>query len=290
MPSLYALYQAIWRPLFAPITSGNHIFDHEWDLLIILDGCRVDTLQKVTAEFDWLESVGSTRSVGSQSKEWLAKTFVPEYQTEIQNTAYVTANIFTREVFGESRNNRRTNPANWTTVERETIGELVELWKTAWDTELDTVAPQTVTDAAITTARQTDADRLIVHYMQPHEPFIGGPRPIRNVWEQLQRGSLDIHTARTQYKENLRFVLSEVTRLLENVDAPQTVVSSDHGNAFGEWGMYGHPIGFQHPVVKNVPWAETTATDCRTSVPNWSPESAASSTDVEAQLEALGYR
>lgn len=288
--NLYRVYQAIWRPLFAPTTSGMNVFSQGWDLLVILDGCRVDSLREVADEFYFVDDVASIRSVGSQSKEWLAKTFVPEYSDEIGETAYVTANVYTDEVFGESDNDRWTNPANWTTVKRKRIGELIELWRNGWNDELDTVPPKTVTDAAISTARQSDMERMIVHYMQPHEPFIAGDEPINDVWVKLRKGKLDKQIAREHYLDNLRLVLRAVETLLKNVDAPRTVLTSDHGNAFGEWGIFGHPIGFQHPVVKNVPWVETEAVDRKEYRPEWIPNTNNVSVDVGERLEALGYR
>lgn len=259
-------------------------------MLVILDGCRVDTMHEVNNENEFLSEVESIRSVGSQSKEWLAKTFVPEYQDKISNTVYITANIFTDKVFGESSNSRRTNPANWRTVGRDGIGELIELWRSEWDDHLDTVPPKTVTDAAITISRRTEMERIIVHYMQPHEPFIASNEPVQDVWKSIREGDLSVEEARVHYLNNLRFVLSEVERLLENVDAPQTILTSDHGNAFGEWAIYGHPIGFQHPVVKNVPYVRTTASDERTSVPNWSSKESNISDEIGDRLAALGYR
>lgn len=289
-PRLYALYEGIWRPLFAPFASGTNVFERDWDLLVVLDGCRVDALREVADEYDFLDEVGSVRSVGSQSKEWLARTFTPEYEDQIASTAYVTANVFTDEVFGESTNDRRTNPANWTTLDRDRLGDLVELWRSDWDDEVNVVPPEGVTDATISVARDGSFDRVVAHYMQPHEPFIAGDEPIRDVWPKLQQGDLDEERARSAYRDNLRLVLDSVERLLENVDAPETVITADHGNAFGEWGIYGHPIGFPHPVVKKVPWARTEAVDRRTHTPEWEGETDDASEDVAARLEALGYR
>jgi len=288
---LYRVYQSIWRPVFAPVTSGKNVLSEDWDLLVILDGCRVDVLREVAHEYSFVTDVESVRSVGSQSKEWLAKTFVPEFAREIEDTGYVTANVFTEEVFGESQNQRRTNPANWETVERERLGTITELWRDEWDDELDTVPPRPVTDAAIETIRHTDMSRMIVHYMQPHEPFIAGGEPIHEVWPKVRTGEISEEVAWRQYKNNLKLVLSEVELLLQNAEAPRTILTSDHGNAFGEWGVYGHPIGFQHPAVKQVPWAETTATDSGEYVPHRRQSTRSVDSDVvEERLDALGYR
>lgn len=109
--------------------------------------------------------------------------------------------------------------------------------------------------------------------MQPHAPYIAGhlesSNPIEPPWDepvrQLRAGEVDRDAVWEQYLDNLRIVLDEVERLLENVDAEQVVITADHGEASGEMGLYEHPIGCLHPVVKKVPWVGTTAVDRRTS-------------------------
>ena len=64
--------------------------------------------------------------------------------------------------------------------------------------------------------------------------------------------------------------------------------SADHGEAFGEWGQYGHPNASPLPVVKKVPWVETTASDTNTHTP--AEESQGATTDVKEHLADLGYR
>jgi hypothetical protein len=65
------------------------------------------------------------------------------------------------------------------------------------------------------------------------------------------------------------------------------VISADHGNLFGEWGQFGHPIGFLHPAVRRVPWIETTAKDLETYKPASKPEQ--ETHEVEDMLKNLGY-
>jgi hypothetical protein len=95
------------------------------------------------------------------------------------------------------------------------------------------------------------------------------------------------------YLDELRYVLDDVELLLENYDANRVVITADHGEAFGEYGIFGHPIGSLHPKVRTVPWAVTSATDTRTYEPNTAPPSTreeATSQNAEETLEALGYK
>lgn len=173
-----------------------------------------------------------------------------------------------------------------------------EVWRDSWKDELGTTPPRPVTNRAISTAREADFDRFIVHYMQPHQPFIGeraradGDAWVAdNCWTALRQGEVSEDRVRTAYRENLSVVLDDVDLLLENVDADTAVISADHGNAFGEWGIYGHPNGFLHPCVKDVPWVETTATDERTHEPADTSEDRERVTDAntEERLRSLGY-
>jgi arylsulfatase A-like enzyme len=157
-----------------------------------------------------------------------------------------------------------------------------------------------VTERAIDVAREADHDRLIVHYMQPHHPFITtdlgeeiGADPFGREGhttevDALRRGLISQEEFWSAYRANLEYVLEDVELLLSNLDAERVVVSSDHGDAVGEWGIYDHPAGFLHPSVTDVPWSVTTAKDRGTFEPTLEPSDEADS-DVEERLKRLGY-
>jgi hypothetical protein len=71
------------------------------------------------------------------------------------------------------------------------------------------------------------------------------------------------------------------------------VITADHGELFGEWGLYGHISGILHPSLKRVPWVETTAEDTQSYEPQLtSPRGEARETEDEAvtqRLADLGY-
>jgi hypothetical protein len=126
--------------------------------------------------------------------------------------------------------------------------------------------PKAVTDAAIQEYRTRSPDKLVVHYEQPHAPFLHSPSKYdasgdgrggtQDVWEGLRKGRYDKDKVWEDYGKNLLTVLDDVETLIENVSGT-VVVSSDHGNAMGKWGVYGHPKNVPVPVVKKVPWAVT---------------------------------
>lgn len=288
--SAYELYAGSWRMgALLPLPTTN-IYEREWDVLVILDGCRVDVMTEIASEYSFIEAVNSISSAGSMSIEWMNNTFDrTNYADEMARTAYVTANVFSEE-----------------TIDSDSLQHLDEVWRYGWDEEVNTIPPRIVTDRAITTSRDEQPDRLIVHYMQPHHPFIAdselrkfdvdpfgrdntGEEMHYTAWNALRRGMVSREDVWSAYKANLRLVLDEVSLLRENVDADTLVLTADHGNAAGEWGIYDHPIGFPHPSVKRVPWVETTAEDTESRVPD-SIETDDTSTDVESRLEALGYK
>jgi hypothetical protein len=286
----YELYSGLWRlgRLF-PIPTTN-IYERDWDVLVILDGCRVDVLKEVADEYPFIREVNSISSVGSMSIEWMENTFDrAEYGTEMGRTSYVTANIFSDNYLDASG-----------------LQHLDEVWRYGWDEELNTIPPREVTDSAIRVSRSMAPGRLIVHYMQPHHPFIAdkdmqrfdvdpfgrentGEGEHTTAWDALRRGLVSREKVWNAYKENLRLVLDEVDILRNNIDADTLVLSADHGNAVGEWGIYDHPIGFPHPAVKRVPWVETTASNSGEYSPEVT-EGEETVPEVESRLEALGYK
>lgn len=75
--------------LVSPLMGGESVWDREWDILCILDGCRTDTFKKV-----YTGTCSSIRSVGSTSPEWIQNTF-----DEIPSgVAYISANPHSEKV------------------------------------------------------------------------------------------------------------------------------------------------------------------------------------------------
>jgi hypothetical protein len=245
--------------------------------------------------------MGSLISVGSGSYEWLCKTFTTDYLPEIQETAHVTANGFDRDVFLHQRYAPSASmPFGWpqdNVVTADDFKSYVPAWRYGHNEKLGNVPPRYLTDRAIETAREVDADRYVFHYAQPHTPYMsrvaedgGTPTDVEmDPWPALRRGDLSRAEAWEMYIDNLRYVLDDVELLLENLDAERVVISADHGEAFGEAQIHGHPTGVPLPDVKKVPWAVTSATDTNSYSPT--PENAdeSTTTDVEDHLSALGY-
>ncbi|MFB6102262.1 MAG: hydrolase, partial [Haloplanus sp.] len=214
---------------------------------------------------------------------WMEKNFVPAYADEMAETAYVCGNPFSKDA-----------------LDAEEFLALDEVWQYVWE-EPGTVPPRGITDRTIEAFHEHQPDRLIAHYMQPHCPFLSSPDLTRgkrldrfgdqewdDVWQKLRAGELTRETVWAGYRENLELALDEVELLLENVDAERAVITSDHGNALGEWVVYGHPPTMPLDCLRVVPWVETTAVDRGTHDPTTEVRTD-EQTDREEQLAALGY-
>ncbi len=320
----YYTYVGAWLTVSTRTRSGTNVLTRNWDLLVVLDTCRVDALTAVAEEYDFISSVDSIWSVGSRSDEWLSQTFDREFDETIAETAYVSANPYTHAVFheGDYAPSGFHPPATWPAWNVADIDDFAvfdEVWRGGTDDDLGVCPPSTVTDRAIRASREADPDRLIVHYMQPHRPYISdrvgeserGTRetgesaadadnetatesrldPNTKPFAALKAGIIDRDSVWKRYLDNLRLALDSVERLLENVDADTAVITADHGEAFGEYGLYEHPVGCPVPWVRRVPWVETTATDTRASEPTTEPTGDTTTTDEEVteRLADLGY-
>lgn len=288
---------------------GTHVFDRDWDVLVILDTCRVDALRAVSAEYSFLNNIESIWSRGGTSPEWIAHTFDKKYSNELSNTAYITANPHAKTVLEDQKAMPEHSPAarrfyrygNWDPVSVEHLGLYDPVVSYQSEIKLQGVSnlggvtpPRYMTDRTISVAREGDYDRIVAHYMQPHYPWVSNAitegRDIQPHEERPERikseGREKVFNA---YLDDLRYVLDDIKILLDNVDAETVAISADHGDAFGEYGIYGHGPGRFHPHVRNVPWVETTAEDSGEYVPNVQPPSTANDSLTE-QLEALGYK
>jgi hypothetical protein len=260
-------------------------------------------------EFEYINNVDRIFSRGGTSPEWIAHTFDSEYETELEDTAYITANPHGKTVL-EDRQQLDTHSAaarrfyrygNWNPIKTSELALYDPVVSYHTDVDIpyvdffgDVTPPRYITDRAISVAREQSPNRMILHYMQPHYPWVSRAieqgRDIKDWEERPERvRSFSREKVYDAYLADLRFVLDEIRVLLNNLDAETVAISSDHGDAFGEWGIYGHGPGRFHPQVRYVPWAVTSASDSGDYSPQITPHLNTGSSMV-SQLEALGYR
>ena len=268
--------------------DGVPIFNLDWDILIVLDACRLDLMNRTIRDYEWAQEQGSIRSVAGDSSTWMVRNFDKKYKNKISKTAYLTANPHSKKVFNKPE-----------VISPNDFEILEEIWKNEWDHKNGTVKPSKVTDYGIKVNRHIEPEYMILHYMQPHFPSI--PDPIGSsidlndmswdwsIWERLKNGEISANRIWQAYKKNLEYVLDSINTLLNNTTAERVLITSDHGNAMGERGYFGHG---NYPVsaVAEVPLIKTSATDHQTRYPEIAINSQSGDYDVQERLKALGYK
>ncbi|WP_312911793.1 hypothetical protein [Natronosalvus caseinilyticus] len=241
------------------------------------------------AEIDPFEiSVGKVHSNSSHTREFIKRNFTG---VDCRDTVYVTAS----PQFADFE---------------LSFAHIEHVWQNNWNENIRTVRPEHVTKAAIDLDNEYPNKRLIIHYMQPHYPFIGptgreideqatfGPNresKYSSVWVQLSAGQISEATVRTAYRENLELVLSEMDRLQSELTG-KIVLTSDHGNLYGKrvcWlpiRIYGHPPGIHDPELTAVPWVEFPYEERRSIVSANESATNVEFESVDQRLRDLGYR
>jgi hypothetical protein len=154
------------------------ITKYPWDILIILDACRYDFFERYNTISGQLTKMWTPTS---STYDYMILNFPHYYRT----TTYVSANPFI---------NSRKNLQGFKALSH--FPKVIDVWDFGWNEDLKTVPPENVTDAAIP---YLGDKRLIIHYMQPHTPYIGENRypPADNLnWKSWRLDALSpVHTA-----------------------------------------------------------------------------------------------
>jgi hypothetical protein len=266
--------------------DGVNFFDEDWDTLIILDACRYDTLDRVGGLPGQLES---RQSLGSMTSEFMQANVAGR---DLTDTVYVTATPQLHRVVDGSE------------IQFHRVVKLWEDIDNFWTAEdgRSCILPETTTEHALETAAEYPNKRLVVHYTQPHVPFIN---PVTeelerdgNPYKQFVRGDIDVtpDELRQSYENNLRRALPHVREFMTSIDG-KTVVTADHGHLLGERSfpipirMWSHPHGTYVEELVKVPWLVYQSGDRRRIVAE-PPVADAPATDfavIKERLRDLGY-
>lgn len=274
-------YRRLYRTGFNP--RGVDVVAEEWDTLVLLDACRYDDFAAV---HDLPGELEYRISRGSHTVEFLTGNFAGR---ELLDTVYVTAS---------PQLSFKNIDAQFHAVDNVWDGS-------GWDEELGTVRPETMAERALAAAERYPNKRLVVHFIQPHYPFIqdvdlfaGSLKDsgVLDIWGRQMRGDRETspEALRAAYRRNLVVALPAVRTLLETVPG-RTVVTSDHGNMFGERAFpvpireWGHPPGiYTEPLVK-VPWLVSDGERKEIEAAPANKRGVDASGNAEERLQALGY-
>lgn len=225
------------------------IFDRgEWNQLVILDACRHDLYEQV---------VGPTPkriTLGSSSPEYIDKTYS---NGDFSDVVYISSNPFFHAPLFKKLTGRDVE---------EVFHAVYHSYLDDWNEAEHTVLPDALAETARQAADTHPGKRIVVHFMQPHHPFV--PKRLsdegfsnemetgnyeNHVWAKCERGELDTEEVWETYKANLEYVLP-YARSLGNTLPGKAVITADHGNLVGENNLFGHPAGSDAAVLRTVPW------------------------------------
>jgi hypothetical protein len=282
-----------------PRSAGIDIPDADWDVLVVVDATRKDLFRDRSVELVLPFDRHVVRSQGSSTREWLSQNFTGAYG----DIVYVTGNPQVSKYAPDQ------------------FHRLVEVWRDSFSQEIGTVPATAVTEAAITASESHPSKRLIVHYIQPHEPFVNHPElnffdfgehiPFNSengqdtddervphfhgtVFEAVHRGIVSEAHVWEGYLDNLNYVLESVNKLLEHMNG-RIVVTSDHGNCFPRlsWPVpvpvWGHTPKMRHRELIDVPWLEADVSNRPMIVDEGVNPARSADDEIDKKLSYLGY-
>jgi len=211
--------------------------------LIILDAARYDYFE--SEYHDFLDGkLLRIYSPASNTPDWLKSIFYDFYDVYYFSTGpFVNRSI---KVFGYEA--------------RKHFKRIIEVWKFGTSKKLNTVHPRTLNNVVLLMLSAHRINRLIVHYAQPHYPYIGGikkidPRlPPTAIISAFLRHPMIIEDIRDAYRENLRLGLKYAAELSTQFNG-EVIITADHGELLGEYGILFHPP-IPVPELREVPWLE----------------------------------
>lgn len=133
------------------------IMQEDWDYLILLDACRYDYFAEVWSKY-FKGNLQKRISPDTRTPEWRSISFPGTYP----DVVYVSANPFINSIRPVMDFDGKKH-----------FYAVYDLWLQYWDKKLGTVLPEVVTDEAVKIINKNSDKKAIIHYMQPHEPYLG---------------------------------------------------------------------------------------------------------------------
>ena len=293
--------------------KGIDIFAEDWDNLIILDTCRLDYFKEKKKKHDLPGNLEFRTSRGSQTPEWLWANF---HDRELWDTVYITASGMPYHLgVANPDQHEKSNHQKKYSFDLQ-VHDLINIWKNPPENSypvldqgrnVDFLVPAPLAaEEALRQAKKYPNKRLIIHLLEPHDPYIGTKtgnkihKQTDHPWQDKLRGEIDISRERLQkaYSEKLDIGIEGVKILLKNLKG-KTVVTADHGEMLWDRSKPIPTIEILHPdkiytkeLVK-VPWH--TVKGERKTIISEKPENIPNDEDFLSddnldQLKALGYK
>jgi hypothetical protein len=245
--------------------NGIYVMNEEWNNLVILDGCRYDIFEKIFKKRKIGGKLEYRISRGTETVSFLLENFG---KRKFNNVVYITANPFVNKLLKEDQ-----------------FYKIISVWKDGWSEKYGTVLPSTMIKFVLKAIKKYPGKRFIIHFIQPHYPYINlkiKNDPFKKLRNATLKGeeieaekpiyslfaiySMNLYAKINRklhfyaYSKNLEFVMAYIEKLLKILPG-KTVVTSDHGECFGEIlhpllpiRIYGHPKGVRIKTLIKIPW------------------------------------
>jgi hypothetical protein len=131
-----------------------NLIEEKWDYLIVLDACRYDYFEQLHG--DYVKGILTKRiSPGSCTNEWRDVNFPDRYD----DIVYIS---------GNPQFSDKTSVYDY--IAGEHFHKVYDVWRHSWSR--GTVLPEDMNKAAIQALAKHSGKRFIIHYMQPHAPYL----------------------------------------------------------------------------------------------------------------------
>ena len=254
--------------------KGLNVLDLDWNHLVILDACRCDMFKRIykklfpsTIEFKCITSSASS------TMEFIRKNLNDNIEKKLKDVVFVNSNPMIDHVLGSRL--------------KKLFYKYIPVWRKHWDSKIGTVRPKDTYYVALRAYIRNPGKRMIIWFLQPHYPYVDKRfnhinalgrkfmnkalhydassnnlltlvKIVKNllrkgylcagipdrICEYTRQAPSEIIKA---YIANLFLVLCYVKKLTEILPG-RIVITSDHGEAFGEplskllpLRVYGHP-------------------------------------------------
>lgn len=148
------------------INQCTEIWSTEWKYLVILDACRYDYFERIYKDYPLLRKgkLSTAISCGSTTYEWLKYAFKCSKDKRCNDIVYISANPFI--------NSRGLRTRDFDPKKHLKDMKIIDVWDWGWSDDLGTVHPREVNKATLIAIRLHRNKRFIIHYLQPHYPYL----------------------------------------------------------------------------------------------------------------------
>lgn len=249
-------WQKTGYPSHEPLPDQHDLIkERGWDVLVVFDAARWDVFSAVVEE-----SVKKVRTPAeSSTADWVTKIWTRDDDLW-DDVTYISANAMVEYT------QREDEMVDYDCDVSGSVGTYVKAHDFIYDGLVGAVRPDELTEHIIDTPYEPP---IVVHYMQPHTPFIGAlsvhlihSEPIKEwlpesdtasgIYQLADSEMIDNSVLRRAYIENMKIGWNYGKELQEYYDS--VVYTADHGEVIG-------PNNWDHgaatdPRARVVPWYE----------------------------------